>query len=313
MEDAVRIPEEVQQEIRRTRHGKERPLYVIMIILGLFAMLVAMVFEEEIEEMFTDGFPLDSGGDITSLLLWIFSVFGGIGSILLIIVGVLIMVYNLYGDQLAYSVRVSETNFPEIYEKVQEYTRLLGLKKAPEVFVQQMDGALNAYTSWIPGRTFIQLNAEIVDIAYMEHRDFDTLFFVMAHEFGHIYLHHVQLQYILWSLLINFIPFVGGAVFGNMLSRAREYSADRVAQALTGGQNQLECMMLLGVGRHLYKYTDAEAYLADISRRPPLFGRLARFCINLLSGHPIMPLRVAAVLDPAKKSGRLLGTRVRAR
>ena len=308
-------PEEVQQEIRKTRHKKEVPLYILVIALGILGVFGAMNFHSDLQELVEDitGAILEDGSlsgvaseSLGSALIALVGILTGVGSILFLLIGTLVSVYKTYGDQLSYSVRVSETNFPEIYEKVQEYTRLLGLKKAPEVFVQQMNGTLNAFTSWIPGKTFIQMNAEMVDIAYLENRDFDTVFFVMAHEFGHIYLHHVQLAYVFWSMLVNFIPVLGTAVFDKLLSRAREYSADRVGQALTGGKNQEECMMLLGVGRHLYKHVNAEEYLNNITRRPPALARLARWCTNLLASHPIIPLRVRAILDPEKKSGHLL-------
>ena len=214
--------------------------------------------------------------------------------------------YRTYADQMSYSIRVSEKNYPEIYQKVREYTWLLGWKKEPEVYVQQMNGSLNAFTCWVPGKVFIQLNAEIVDIAYMEHKDFDTIFFVMAHEFGHAYLHHVQLYYSFWSMLASFIPFLGSNILLPMLSRSREYSADRVAQALTGGVAQEDCMMLLGAGRHSYKYVDTQSYISEIMAHYGPIERFFRWLVNLLASHPIMPYRVQAILDPYKRSGRLL-------
>ena len=310
-----RTPESVRREIRRTRHKKELPLYVLAIVVGLLGFFVMMLFQDDFKDLvreITDALLQDGSlsdfepEEIAAVLLGLFGILSGVGSIVVLLFVSLGAMYKTYGDQLSYSIRVSETNFPEIYAKVQEYTRLLGLKKAPDVFIQQMNGEVNAFTAWIPGRTFIQMNAEIVDVAYMEHKDFDTVFCVMAHEFGHIYLRHVQLPVIFWSMLVNLIPFVGHAVFGNLLSRAREFSADRVGQALTGGKNERECMMLLGTGRHLYKYADVDEYLRNITKKPPFFARVARWCINLLASHPIMPLRVTAILDPEKKSGHLL-------
>ena len=305
-------PERVQEEIRRTRHQYERPLYVAVIVLGAIGLLISIIYfvagggimgsmKAFFGEMNILGLMIISG-----FMIAILSVLGVIGSILFMCLAYLFGVYSYYGDEMSYSIRVSEKNFPEIYEKVREYTWLLGLKKEPEVYVQQMNGSLNAYTVWVPGKTFIHLNSEIVDIAYMENKDFDTVFFVMAHEFGHIHLNHVQLYYNLWTMLVNSIPLLGNAVFSNLLSRAREYSADRVAQALTDGKNQVECMMLLGAGRHLYKYTDSIDYMQKIMGRYNPVERFARWCINLLSSHPIMPFRTAAILDPEKKSGRLI-------
>ena len=311
----TRTPESVQAEIRRTRHRRELPLYVILTIIGLIAatiMCVNMVAnpgdsDPEMQQLH-DSLEQEIGPenlDLMKTAILIISFFTGVGSLLLLIVGSLVSVYTLYANQMSYSIRVSEKNFPEIYAKVQEYTRLLGLKKEPEVYVTQMNGQLNALTSWVPGKVFIQLNAEIVDVAYMENKDFETVFFVMAHEFGHAYLRHVQLPISMWPVLASFVPAIG-TVLVNTLQRAREFSSDRVAQALTGGVKQVETMMLLTAGRHLYHYMDAEDYLERISAHHNAVERFARWCVNLLATHPIAPLRVRAILDPEKRSGHLL-------
>ena len=102
-----------------------------------------------------------------------------------------------------------------------------------------------------------------------------------------------------------FFPAVG-QLFYLGLQRAREYSADRVAQALTGGKAELETMMMLSAGRHAYKYMDAEDYVERINENNRALERFARWCINFASTHPIHPYRGRAILDPEKRSGRLL-------
>ncbi len=308
-------PAVVQAEIKKTRHKKEVPLYVFLIIIGLMACVLLILRDAqgdgllvEIKE-FLSSLPDLSSKDpdsIMQLAIIILSLMFGAGAIIILVVMSLYQMYRTYADQMSYSIRVSEKNYPEIYQKVREYTWLLGWKKEPEVYVQQMNGSLNAFTCWVPGKVFIQLNAEIVDIAYMEHKDFDTIFFVMAHEFGHAYLHHVQLYYSFWSMLASFIPFLGSNILLPMLSRSREYSADRVAQALTGGVAQEDCMMLLGAGRHSYKYVDTQSYISEIMAHYGPIERFFRWLVNLLASHPIMPYRVQAILDPYKRSGRLL-------
>ena len=263
---------------------------------------------DQLKEIIMDGSITGDPGTAQAVIWIVLTILGfvmGVGSILALIVIMLVAMYRIYGLQMSYSIRVSETNFPEIYAKVKEYSRLLGIRE-PEVYVQQMNGELNAFTSWVPGKTFIQLNAEIVDIAYLENKDFDTVFFVMAHEFGHIYLHHVQLKYTFWNVLVNFLPFIGNTILLPLLSRSREYSADRVGQALTAGKAERDCMMLLGAGRHLYKHVDIEQYIKEITGRHNAFERLARWVTNLIASHPIMPYRTQAILDPQKRSGRLL-------
>lgn len=315
LQEPVLTPESVQAEIRSTRHRKEIPLYITCIVIGVISSFCVMVNSlkdegmlDQIKEIILDGGITGDPGAAQAAIWLILTILGfvmGIGSIIALIIIMLVALYREYGLQMSYSIRVSETNFPEIYAKVQEYSRLLGIKE-PEVYIQQMNGNLNAFTCWIPGKTFIQLNAEIVDIAYLENKDFDTVFFVMAHEFGHIYLHHVQLQYTFWNVLVNFLPVVGSTILLPLLSRSREYSADRVGQALTAGKAERECMMLLGAGRHLYKYVDIDQYMNEIMVRHNAFERLARWVTNFMASHPIMPYRTQAILDPQKRSGRLL-------
>jgi len=299
-------PEWVQQEIRRTRHNKELALYGICSAIGVLSVLGMIASAVGADS--AGGLAAAAGGDLGALAPLILMITGfitGIGYLIAMSVWYIISLYQLYANQMAYSVKVSEKNFPEIYQKVQEYSQLLGMRP-PEVYVQQMNGELNAFTCWVPGKTFIQLNAEVVDVAYMEHRDLDPVLFILAHEMGHAYLHHVQLQYNLWPMLVVFIPFVGPVILNNLLSRAREYSSDRVAQALTGGKAERETMMLLSAGRHLYKYLDTADYYVKITVDHNAIERLARWVANLLASHPIMPFRVRAILDPSKKSGRLL-------
>ncbi len=320
MDPPLRTPKTVREEIRKTRHKKEVPLYILLIILGFIAVGVILYRETQgegilvelrtlIEEFLEEGVSGLEGTELSQvvgIVVLVFSLIFGIGSLIALFVVMLAALYSIYADQMAYSIRVSEQNFPEIYAKVKEYTWLLGLKKEPEVYVRQMNGQLNAFTAWVPGKAFIQLNAEIVDLAYMEHKDFEPVYFIMAHEMGHIYLHHVQIYYTIWAILANFIPLIGSNVLFPALSRSREYSSDRVAQALTGGVGQEDCMMLLAAGRHAYKYVDTRDYLQNITANHNAVERFARWCTNLTASHPIMPFRVRAILDLSKKSGRLL-------
>ncbi len=315
-----RTPKSVKEELRKTRHKKEVPLYILLIILGFIAVGVIIYQEIQgegilvelrdlIEEFLQEGVSGLEGTDLSTvvgIVVLVISLIFGIGSLIALVVLMLAAMYSIYADQMSYSIRVSERNFPEIYAKVKEYTWLLGLRKEPEVYVQQMNGQLNAYTAWVPGKAFIQLNAEVVDLAYMEHKDFEPVFFILAHEMGHISLHHVQIYYAIWPILANFIPVIGSNILLPALSRSREYSCDRVAQALTGGVGQEDCMMLLTAGRHAYKYVDTREYLGNIMAGHNFIERFARWCTNLIASHPIMPFRVQAILDPSKKSGRLL-------
>ena len=308
-------PESVQSQIKRTRHKAEIPLYIISIILGsiaLVAMYAAIFGEYGIVDKIKEGLTLaditEANPEFGSILFGFiaaFALLGGFGFFCYLVIMQLYIYYQQYSDEMCYSIRVTEENFPEIYAKAQEFSQLLGWKKAPEIYIQQMDGSINAMASWVPGKKYVHLNAEVVDIQYLEHKDFDTLCFVMAHEFGHLYLHHVQIYYNFWSSLAVTIPVAGKYFLAPLLSRAREYSADRVAQALTG-ECGTETMMFLTAGRHLYKYANAEDYMAWVNKDKNFIEKFARFVRNMLSSHPVTPFRTKAILDPTQKSGRLL-------
>ena len=95
-------------------------------------------------------------------------------------------------------------------------------------------------------------------------------------------------------LFANYIPILSSA-----LSRAREYSCDRVAQHLVGVSG-VEPMLALVVGKHLYKKVDVEDYVKHCHETRGFFV----FILNLLSSHPIMPKRIQALLK-GSGSGRL--------
>ena len=306
-QERVLSPMEVQDEIKRTRHKEELPLYITCSVLAAIALVGYLAFSDaasDLFKVFEDGITGSNLPDGFGVIMMILGLISGSTMVIMIIVGLLLQMYQLYAGQLSYSVRVSESNFPELYAKVKEYTHLLGLNKEPEVYVQQMNGQVNAFSTWVPGKTYIQMNAEIVDLAYMENKDWDTVCFVLAHEMGHIKLHHVQLLYILLPIFVTYIPVVGPILY-MALQRAREYSCDRVAQALTGGKSEVECMMLLGAGRHAYKHLDAARYVEEINRGHNSVERFFRWIMNLSASHPIMPFRTEAILDKSKSSGRL--------
>ena len=89
------------------------------------------------------------------------------------------------------------------------------------------------------------------------------------------------------------------------MSRAQEYSADRVAQILTQ-QTGIKCMTMLTAGRHLYAYVDSDDYINNILKEKNLLEHVSYFFVNLFASHPIMPFRIKAIMDPERKSGRLI-------
>ena len=200
-----------------------------------------------------------------------------------------------YAQYRSMSVRITEKTYPEIYAIVEEYAQKLGMKRVPKVYMIQGDGVLNAFSSFIPFRQYIEIYADLLEVAYREYHDMGTMRFIIAHEMAHIYYKHATMHYYYGMMFSQAIP-----VLGQTASRAREYSCDRLAQLLSGSDG-IDAMMTLIAGKHLYKQVDKNDYLAHAREVKGLF----LFCYNLVSSHPVMTKRVIALADPMKKSGKL--------
>lgn len=221
-------------------------------------------------------------------------------SILLVtmIVGLMIafpfIVCYAYAGYRSMSIRITKENFPEIYEIAKEYAIKLGMKEVPAVYLVQKNGVLNAFASFIPFKQYIELYADLVEVAYREHKDMDTLRFIIAHEIAHIYYAHAKLYYNYFILFANMVP-----ILPMIASRAREYSCDRLGQKLSGSDG-IDAMMTLTAGIHLYKQVDKENYIENAKSVKGLFV----WCYNLASSHPVTSKRVLA-LHKKEGSGEL--------
>ena len=250
------------QEVERTRHNSEKTLFIVCVIFSAliaFALLFTIIY-----------LPI-------------------------IVAFVFISLYNLNARTRANAVKVSEKNFPEIYKKSVEFASKLGIREVPAVYVEQQSGVLNAFASAIVGKQYIAINAEIVDVAYTEGKDFDPVYFVLAHEFAHHHFKNTSIFRVFVRFFSFFVPVIGTAH-----SRSMEFSCDRLAQLLTEKDCAREAM-LLSAGRHLYGLVDLDDYLRNARTEGGFFLWMA----NLISTHPVPLKRIPALADPNKESGRL--------
>lgn len=138
-----------------------------------------------------------------------------------------------YGDNMASNIRLSPTQFPEIYNRLPPICAKLGLE-VPEFYIK-MDPYPNAFTSG-DTRVFITLHSALLE--YTQGEELDS---VIAHECGHILCHHV-----LYNMLASSIVAIGtqlGFLETVLMpiqialyywSRMSELSCDRVAALIAG-------------------------------------------------------------------------------
>ena len=291
------LPPFTKKEIRSFRHKAENPLYITMVILNILMFVIGITIC--ILAFRGEGPLTEPIGDFVKEELLGISRYVQIHQELLAILILLpfmlmAAVYLYYAQYRANSIRITEKNFPEIYAVVEDYSRRLGLKKTPKVYLTQENGLLNAFSTFILRRQYVVLLADLFEVAYLEHHDLESIKFIIAHEMSHIRLRHATFSYQISILFANYIP-----ILSSTLSRAREYSCDRVAQHLVGVSG-VEPMLALIVGKHLYKKVDVEDYVKHCHETRGFFV----FVLNMLSTHPIMPKRIQALLKD-HGSGRL--------
>lgn len=215
----------------------------------------------------------------SEIKLFFYGIFG--------IISLFITLYLNFASIKASSLKITQNNFPEIYSLIHSYAYRLGMKQVPEAYIVQQSGVLNAFSSFIFGRQYILINTEVFEVAYREHKDMNALAFIIAHETSHIYYGHSTLHYNLPILFSASTP-----IFGQIASRTREYSCDRLAQRLTNYDGVRATMMLI-VDRHLYPMVDIQDYVNTTINDRGFFLWL----VNMLSSHPIMPKRLRALIQ----------------
>jgi Zn-dependent protease with chaperone function len=98
----------------------------------------------------------------------------------------------------------------------------------------------------------------------------------------------VTLIYNLLIFPVTFVPVLNNLLW-NALSRAREYTADRIAiNVVPSGKKGL---VVLSAGKHLYKNINYDDYL-ETARTSEEFWIWTN---NLLSDHPVLVRRIRAI------------------
>lgn len=208
---------------------------------------------------------------------------------LLIFLNLFLSLGSTFSVTRLYSVKVDSNQFSWIYDIAREYSKILGLKKMPDIYIRQNGGIINAFASYFLFKSYVQINSDIVDTAYINN-DTDAVAFILAHEMAHIAYNHNKLWYNAGILISKFIPFLYSS-----LSRAREYSCDNVAKKICpSGRHGI---FLLLLGKHLYNNIDIKSYMSQALNTRGWF----LFYTNLKSTHPVPVRRITALYDMDKQ------------
>jgi Zn-dependent protease with chaperone function len=222
---------------------------------------------------------------VLSILIYLGLIISIIG-IIYIIIGFLVTLF-LHGISIGHirnnGVKLTEKQFPGIYNRAKKVAFDIGIKNLPDIYIVQSGGILNAFATAFLGRNFIVLYSDIVEIVKDGHEE--ELNFIIAHELAHIKRKHTTKQLLILPAL--WVPFLG-----NAYSRACEYTCDRIATVYTKStKDATNALAILAVGKSLFVSLDIADYIQNARAESGLFIWLSL----LLSTHPPLPKRIEAI------------------
>ncbi len=228
---------------------------------------------------------------VLGLIGWALLILGTVGIALVYMLMVFVFYVFAQSAFIAYlrgtAVRLSEQQLAPLHASFVQCCAKLGIDKAPEAYVLQGGGMLNAFATRFLGRDFVVLLSDVVD-ALDEHPD--GVAFYIGHELGHVRRKHLTGNLLRWPVL--WLPLVGASY-----SRAKETTCDLHGRACcTSGESAARSMMVLAAGQRLWASANVGAYVEQARGHR---GFWASFH-ELTSAYPWLNKRVARLAHGAE-------------
>lgn len=240
--------------------------------------------EDEARQLEGEGIPTAS--EVNEKISKITSIFSFPVLLLLFFLGQLFLHLVAIAFIRINAVKLGPEQFPELWAGFGKEAKRLGMKKTPDAFVMLGQGAVNAFAARLVFRRIIVFFAELAE-TLTEEGNKKQLNAVIGHELGHHALGHTNI--LNWFLIAEIVPFLGPA-----LSRAREYSADRVMKALASDQEVCErALVKLAAGKRFGQLVNIEAFLVQRREEGGFFAWLA----EKIATHPHLPNRIKALRE----------------
>lgn len=194
---------------------------------------------------------------LLSVIVWGGAIFATKG-IILVFIPFLFLGYVLAQSGLISYLKgtgalVSESQFPDIQERVKSCAQKIGLKSEPRVFILHGNGMFNAFATKFLRKTYIVLLSDVLDAVEDEP---DIINFYIGHEMGHLDRNHLFYEPLLAPALA--LPLLGAGY-----SRSREYTCDLYGAACCTPEAAQKGLALLSVGAKRYKTVNMEALVAQ--------------------------------------------------
>lgn len=201
---------------------------------------------------------------------------------------ILAIMGKTYGTNFGGGILLSKKQFPEVYKMTKKMAQEIGLRKTPDILLVNGNGALNAFACTVPAvRNAIIIYSDIFH-GCLSKNDWQSLQFIIGHELGHIKFNHTKWWYNFLSMPLNFIPGVN-VVLGRAISRANEYSCDKLGAKLSHDKTG-KSLMILQAGKHDYQNVNFEEFVEQQDR-----GNIWVTVSNWFMDHPITLWRIMAI------------------
>ncbi|WP_406271696.1 M48 family metallopeptidase [Nocardia sp. NBC_00881] len=247
------------------RHSWEIPMLVIVIVLTVFAYLIALLL---LATGNFDQYVLAFAA--APLLLWLGR---GIS----------------YATQRVNGVKMSPTQFPEGYRLVVDAAARFGMTKVPDAYVVLGNGKINAFASGHGFRRYVVVYSDLFEIGGAA-REPDALAFIIGHEVGHIAAGHTSYWRQLGMFLVPFLPIIGSS-----LIRAQEYTADNHGYC-NRHIGAPAAMGTLAAGKYMNKLVGFD----EMADRAAFEKGFFVWAVNATSSHPVLTWRMWALRDRSR-------------
>ncbi|AKN31279.1 peptidase M48 [Clostridium carboxidivorans P7] len=206
-----------------------------------------------------------------------------------LIIGLLIFLFTrgiFIGSLKGNSIKVSQTQFPELYNTAIDFCKKMSMP-LPDIYIMQSGGIINSFVTKFLGRNFAVIYSDVLELAYEDGQN--AVNFVVAHELAHIKRGHLKWRWLI--LPSSIVPLLRKAY-----SRACEYTADSFAANLQpdGAVNGL---LFLAAGKKLYKKVNVEEFERQAFEQTGFWVWLS----ERHSSHPNLTKRVSAIKNCSSK------------
>jgi hypothetical protein len=153
------------------------------------------------------------------------------------------------------SIRVSASQFPEVYAVLLDHCRRLGMRDLPELFISSasIQPYSRAFSSW--RENYIVLHQIVFDID--DRKTMDVVAFLIAHELGAIRLN----QTAVWNeMLLTYLSAIKW--LRHPLERVRTFSRDRYGATLS--PTGFRGLLINAIGRRLMDHVDLDDFFAQM-------------------------------------------------